>query len=187
MAQSGLSARYFTRNDRWWATTRSRWSSPSAPSTQTSTSTRREPTRVVPQRLLVCALARVRVYTGPLRAFFDVAQVNDLMSHEGWNLNALHRPAAVHMCLTQANAQSVPKLLQGAAGGGALKPCRLHFKPGEAVHVSLSCARAQISARPWRRSRRSRGLSRAGWRQVWRHPESSLRPSHCFPQRHVLS
>lgn len=41
-------------------------------------------------------------------------QVNELLSQSGWNLNALHRPAAVHMCLTAANAQSVPKLLQGA-------------------------------------------------------------------------
>lgn len=40
--------------------------------------------------------------------------MNDLLSQSGWNLNALQRPAAVHMCLTAANAGSVPRLLQGA-------------------------------------------------------------------------
>jgi sphinganine-1-phosphate aldolase len=31
---------------------------------------------------------------------FDVYRVLDVMSHKGWSLNGLHRPASVHLCVT---------------------------------------------------------------------------------------
>ena len=52
----------------------------------------------------------------------DIYAVNDALSAAGWHLNALHRPAALHMCVTPANAGCVPDLL--AALGAAVAAVR---------------------------------------------------------------
>ena len=36
---------------------------------------------------------------------FDIYRVLDAMSHRGWSLNGLHRPACVHLCVTLRHAQ----------------------------------------------------------------------------------
>ena len=36
---------------------------------------------------------------------FDIYRVLDAMAHRGWSLNGLHRPAAVHLCLTLRHTQ----------------------------------------------------------------------------------
>ena len=41
----------------------------------------------------------------------NILQVNDELTRAGWHLNALQRPAALHFCITPANAGSVPSLL----------------------------------------------------------------------------
>lgn len=35
----------------------------------------------------------------------NIYQVLERMSHQGWNLNGLHKPAAVHLCVTQRHTQ----------------------------------------------------------------------------------
>lgn len=41
----------------------------------------------------------------------DIYKVNDLLSQAGWHLNALQRPAALHICLTAAHSQGIVQLL----------------------------------------------------------------------------
>ena len=35
----------------------------------------------------------------------DIYKVLDAMSHKGWSLNGLHRPACVHLCVTLRHSQ----------------------------------------------------------------------------------
>jgi hypothetical protein len=35
----------------------------------------------------------------------DVYRVMEHMSHQGWNLNGLHKPACVHLCVTLRHTQ----------------------------------------------------------------------------------
>ena len=37
--------------------------------------------------------------------------MNDLLSQRGWHLNALQRPAALHICLTAAHSPAIVDLL----------------------------------------------------------------------------
>lgn len=41
----------------------------------------------------------------------NIYVVNDIMVTKGWHLSVLHSPPALHMCLTSANVESVPRLL----------------------------------------------------------------------------
>ena len=41
----------------------------------------------------------------------NIYVINDVMVTKGWHLSVLHSPPALHMCLTSANLESVPKLL----------------------------------------------------------------------------
>lgn len=41
----------------------------------------------------------------------DIYRVNDLLSKKGWHLNALQRPAALHVCFTPAHQPDTAKLL----------------------------------------------------------------------------
>ncbi|KAI3426347.1 hypothetical protein D9Q98_008720 [Chlorella vulgaris] len=45
------------------------------------------------------------------RRGLDIYKVNDLLSQAGWHLNALQRPAALHICLTAAHSQGIVQLL----------------------------------------------------------------------------
>jgi len=36
----------------------------------------------------------------------DIYKVMDQMTHEGWNLNGLHKPACVHICITLRHTQA---------------------------------------------------------------------------------
>ena len=36
---------------------------------------------------------------------FDIYRVMEQMSHKGWNLNGLHKPACVHLCVTLRHTQ----------------------------------------------------------------------------------
>jgi sphinganine-1-phosphate aldolase len=45
-------------------------------------------------------------------AGLNILQVNDALSAKGWHLNALQKPAALHFCVTPANAGAVPQLLE---------------------------------------------------------------------------
>ncbi|EFN56217.1 hypothetical protein CHLNCDRAFT_144988 [Chlorella variabilis] len=44
-------------------------------------------------------------------AALDIYKVNDLLSQRGWHLNALQRPAALHICLTAAHSPAIVDLL----------------------------------------------------------------------------
>ena len=51
--------------------------------------------------------SRVNIYT-----------VNDLLSRKGWHLNALQRPAALHICITAAHdTAAIDQLLQVGGWG----------------------------------------------------------------------
>ncbi|KAI7840937.1 hypothetical protein COHA_005368 [Chlorella ohadii] len=41
----------------------------------------------------------------------DIYKVNDLLSKQGWHLNALQRPAALHICITAAHSSGIIELL----------------------------------------------------------------------------
>ena len=41
----------------------------------------------------------------------DIYKVNDLLSKHGWHLNALQRPAALHLCITAAHSAGIIELL----------------------------------------------------------------------------
>lgn len=41
----------------------------------------------------------------------DIYKVNDLLSKQGWHLNALQRPAALHICITAAHSSGIIDLL----------------------------------------------------------------------------
>lgn len=45
------------------------------------------------------------------RRALDIYKVNDLLSQRGWHLNALQRPAALHICLTAAHSPAIVDLL----------------------------------------------------------------------------
>ena len=66
---------------------------------------------------------------------FDIYRVLDAMSHRGWSLNGLHRPACVHLCVTlrhtepgvaerfsQDLSESVNEARDTSAGGSGLAP-----------------------------------------------------------------
>ena len=44
-------------------------------------------------------------------AVVDIYRVGDLLSQRGWHLNALQRPAALHICLTAAHSPAIVELL----------------------------------------------------------------------------
>lgn len=48
---------------------------------------------------------------GSSDASLNIYVVNDVLVTKGWHLSVLHCPPALHMCLTPANVDSVPKLL----------------------------------------------------------------------------
>eukprot|EP00887_Chlorella_sp_A99_P004257 scaffold15.g4257.t1 len=64
------------------------------------------------------------------RSDLDIYRVNDLLSKRGWHLNALQRPAAVHICFTAAHSaaavecllrdlrEAVAQVLADPKGGG---------------------------------------------------------------------
>ena len=41
----------------------------------------------------------------------DIYKVNDLLSKHGWHLNALQRPAALHLCITAAHSAGIIEVL----------------------------------------------------------------------------
>jgi sphinganine-1-phosphate aldolase len=66
---------------------------------------------------------------------FDIYRVLDAMSHRGWSLNGLHRPACVHLCITlrhtepgvaerflQDLSESADEARDTSAGGSGLAP-----------------------------------------------------------------
>ncbi|MEZ4448357.1 MAG: aminotransferase class V-fold PLP-dependent enzyme [Nannocystaceae bacterium] len=84
----------------------------------------------------VAAIDGLRVLGDPLWVIafaadsLDIYQVMERMSHRGWNLNGLHRPASVHLCVTLRHTQ------EGVAERflGDLREAVAHVKahPGEA-------------------------------------------------------
>ena len=66
----------------------------------------------------------------------NIYTVNDVLtSSGGWTLNALQRPAALHFCVTPANAESVPQLLDDL--GQAVAKVRA-AKKGKAVQGGMA-------------------------------------------------
>ena len=50
----------------------------------------------------------------------NIYAINDLVSDKGWHLNALQRPAAVHMCFTAQHVDVGDRLIQVPAPGSDL-------------------------------------------------------------------
>jgi glutamate/tyrosine decarboxylase-like PLP-dependent enzyme len=50
-------------------------------------------------------------FTGAMPGM-NIYAINDLLTKKGWHLNALQRPAAVHMCFTAQHVDIVDQLIQ---------------------------------------------------------------------------
>ncbi len=66
--------------------------------------------RAVPGLAVLGAHTMVVAFTS-VDASLNIFQVNDALTADGWHLNALQRPAALHFCVTPANAGAIPALL----------------------------------------------------------------------------
>lgn len=99
--------------------------------------------------------------------------MHDLLSKRGWHLNALQRPAALHICFTAAHSPGIVELLLSDLGevvAQALK-VRLHAPAGA---PRFSCVQKAAALRTWKCmvrgcSNRPRAATARDWWQRRQH------------------
>ncbi len=104
------------------------------------------------ERALCCPqhLKKWHATRDPSRSGPDIYRVHDLLSKRGWHLNALQRPAALHICFTAAHSPGIVELLVkdlGEVVAQALKARQLASGFAAAyslMHALLKAARAAV-------------------------------------------